>query len=223
MKLLLFFIATLLSVTALSARVPCHFEQLAAGGLSLRSYLHKKLTPVIYQHTKAAGEATGIEGTMLDRMLEMGGIVTSVLPVSPIAEQLQTMGRPRRVEDPQERELESMLGEMEEFLRDEKASFFASTQEKIFRTVRSGEELSALEAEQALGIDQQLAEMLVQATTLTAKRRMLFEQHLDGSISDQQLIEGNRLLINEYQALIDPDLRLELLAALDLENYPGGI
>lgn len=234
MKLLVFLLAMSVSVPVFAAQTP-HLKLLTEGKLPFRSYFVQKLAPTIYQHIRAAGDEVGIDANQLEKVFSIAAIMSigdrdpSASMSAPVEEQDNNVltreteqYAPER--DDSKEDLEEMLADINEFFREAKLEAMSDIHGKIIQSVTHGKEhLSPFLAHHILEIDFELAEKFVQATAMGARQGILFAQYSSEDISQHDLIEATRLLLHEYQDLIEPSLRKELLDALELDSYPAGI
>ena len=235
MKLLFFLLLMSVSVPVLARS--SQFTQLVAGEVSLQRYLHECLAPIFRRYVIVAGEAAGIEAGVVEKILITMAAANALVPeawvidgVMKLEENVEDdflaekmgrydpLGRSYGSED-----VENMIGGIEEFMRDKKIVTFIDVHDDIVVSTHSNEaDISPLEVAQLLDIDRESAEKFVRATSILTKQDLLFTLHLIGAIAEPELIASTRLLLQEYQDLIEPNLRKELSEALELDSYPAG-
>ena len=232
MKSLVFLLALSISLPVFAARSD-HFVRLAEGGISLQDYTHKYLAPMLRRHIVTAGKASGLEVEVVEKILKIIAASNDLVPegwvIDGVASSEEDSLVMELVEYDQlgwrymDDDIEHMMGEMAEFLRDDKIKAFVDVYDDILVAAHNDEPYSPQEVAQELEIDLENAENLVQTTTMLIKQDRLFTKHMFGDIVASDLLASMRLLVNEYADLIDTSLHSELLDALALEIYPQGI
>lgn len=235
MKSLVFLLVASVSIPVLAHS--SQFTQLVAGEVSLQRYLHERLAPMLCHHVMVAGKASGIEARVVERVLNTMAAANALVPEAWVLDGVLKIEEDRGDDFLVERmgqhdplggsygseDVENMIGEIEEFMRDDKIAAFIDVHEDVVAAVYKSEHYSTQESAQVLGIDNEQADRFVRATAMLTRKDRLLTQHLIEDIAEQELIESIRLLLHEYQDLIEPSLRAELLEALELDSYPAGI
>ena len=240
MKLLVFLLSMSVSVPVFAAQM--QLKLLREGKVSLQLHLYNSLAPVLYQHFKVAGEKAGLDAGALEKIFGAANIMSLADPEASDGINTQLENHDNDVfaneamtayalsEAEQNEEFEEMLADLNEHFLNAKTYAVSDIHGGIVSSLRRGEhhfdEIYAETIQKThfiLGIDFELAEKLVQATAMATKKGILFAQYSAENISERDLIEATRLLLDEHQELIEPSLQAELLEALELDSYPGGI